>query len=291
MGSVRLHGFLKYFLGLIIYLIAAGTFSVFAQEIRVIRTEGPVAVINAGSNIGFREGGQVRVVRMKNGMWKEISRATITKVTPDMARIEVVEGAPMVTFKPGDIVVKISLNSNSKINIQAASDNSYQTDSSNPSAEFQRPRGAYVGPTVDMLLPQGDMKECFDNRVGYGAMVGFRFQSSFDVSIRFMFAARSNEWSFWNLQLLGRVYDASNLFADFGYGICYPSIADRFLASFGNIQTVRMGFVLGAGYPFPVSSNKQFEVGVLYHYYPNFGKNAGQFFSIHGRLIIKSSVQ
>jgi hypothetical protein len=57
---------------------------------------------------------------------------------------------------------------------------------------------------------------------------------------------------------------------------------------YGDIGSVQMGFVLGAGYPLPLSMNKQFEIGFLYHYYPSFGKTAGQFFTLHGRLILRS---
>jgi hypothetical protein len=284
------HGFFIFRLWFIPVYLCIVLFPVFGQDIKVIQTEGARAVINGGSNFGFREGGQVRVMRLRDGMWKEVSRARLSKVTPDMSRIEVIEGAPMVNFRPGDMIVKINLGSKSKITIPAAGTpgRSSQSGNASPIVEFMKPRGVYVGPTLDMLLPQGDMRTCFDDEIGYGALVGFVFQNSFDISVRFMFASRSSEWSFWDLQLLGRVYDATNLFADFGYSICYPSVAERYVETFGNLQIIRMGFVLGAGYPFPISPNKQFEIGFLYHYYPNFGRNTGQFFSLHGRLMIKS---
>jgi hypothetical protein len=264
--------------------------SVSAQDIKVIKSEGAVAVINGGSNFGFHEGGQVRVMRMRNGMWQEVSRARLSKVTPDMSRIEVIEGAPMVHFKPGDMIVKINLSPRSKISIPAAgiSDRANQARNPSQSVEFVKPRGIYVGPTVDMLLPQGDMKDCFDDEVGYGALVGFMFQNSFDISVRFMYASRTDKWNFWDLELLGRVYDRTSLFADFGYSICYPSVAGDRVNTFGDMQIIRMGFVLGGGYPLPISPNKQFEIGFLYHYYPNFGKHSGQFFSLHSRLVLKS---
>lgn len=289
MGSKAGHGFSKYNILLCLTLILAGIVSVFGQEIKVIRAQETAAVINAGSNLGFRVGGQVRVMRMRNGMWREISRGIITKVTPDMARIDVVRGAPRVNFKTGDIIVKISINPNSRITIPATSSNSQRAGGKNQNRMLLQPRGVYVGPTMDILLPLENMKTIFDDQIGYGALVGFRFENNFDVSIRFSFTSKSNEWSFWDLQLLGRVYDASNLFADFGYSICYPGITKTMNESFSAAQVIRMGFVLGAGYPIPLSTNKQFEIGFLYHYYPNFGKDAGQFLSIHGRLILKSS--
>jgi hypothetical protein len=259
-----------------------------SQDVKVIQAEGTSAVINAGSNFGFKEGGQVWVMRLRGGMWQEVSRARLTRVTPDMSRIEVVEGAPMVTFKPGDLIVKFNFGNKTKPALAAASDKAYQAENLNPALAFQKPVGVYVGPTVDMLMPQGDMRKCFNDEFGYGALVGFRFQNNFDISVRFMFASQNSEWSFWNLQLLGRIYDSTNLFADFGYGICYPSISDEAEKIVGKVQTIRMGFVAGAGYPFTLSSNKQFEIGFLYHYYPNFGKAAGQFLTIHGRFVIKS---
>ena len=268
-------------------LVLALCFPVLGQNIKVIRTEGTAAIINAGSTQGYRAGGQVWVMRLRHGMWQQVSRARITQVTPSASRIEVAEGAPMVTFKPGDMIVKISLSPRSRAAFSAASERS-ASDALNPTQEFQKPVGVYVGPTLDMLLPQGEMRKCFDDEFGYGAMLGFQFQSRVDISIRFMYASRNDEWSFWNLQLLGRLYDSSNLFADFGYGICYPSIADRFIPVIGKVETIRMGFIAGAGYPLPISMNKQFEIGFLYHFYPNFGHETGQFLSVHGRLIIRS---
>jgi len=262
-----------------------------AQDIRVIRVEGSSAIINAGSNLGFRQGGLVRVMRMRNGMWKEISSARIVQVTPDVASIEVASGAPAVTFRPGDLVVKLSLTNRTTTN-GASTALSPSSSQENPQAAeslgMRRTRGVSVGPSVDMLLPQGEMRTCFDDRIGYGGVLGFQFQNNFDLSIRFIFASRRDDWSFWDLQLLGRLYDASNLFADFGYGICYPSIHSKYVEECGNIETIQMGFVLGAGYPLPLSMNKQFEIGFLYHYYPSFGKTSGQFFTLHGRLIIRS---
>ena len=82
--------------------------------------------------------------------------------------------------------------------------------------------------------------------------------------------------------MLGRRYFADKYLLDIGYGISYHKIADAGLGS-GDIN---LGFVGGFGYSFPVALSTWFEFGFLYHYYPNFGDQSGQFLTVQGRLIL-----
>ncbi|MCJ7813199.1 hypothetical protein MUP95_07795, partial [bacterium] len=116
--------------------------------------------------------------------------------------------------------------------------------------------------------------------------LGFRFRRDLDMSLNFLYATKDQGWTFWNLQMLGRRYLSGHLLIDFGYGISYPEILINQGGSPVSSGSLRLGILAGAGYLFPVAFTTQFEIGFLFHIYPNFGDGSGEFLTIQGRLIL-----
>lgn len=255
-----------------------------AQEFSVLRSAGDAAVIDAGSADGIQSGDLFRVFRRESGGEKDIATARVTHVLFNMTRIEVTERVGNETILQGDLAEKIEETSVQAQEESGASQGyqQYSPGLQQQRTPVQRVKGVYLGPTAGMFLPLGDMKDAFENNFGYGGILGLQFKPDLDVSMRFFFTAKSTEWSFWNLQLLGRRYVNERILFDFGYGISYHKIGDALLGS-GDIL---LGFIGGIGYTFPIGLNTWFELGCLYHYYPHFGDKTGQFMTIQGRLIL-----
>jgi hypothetical protein len=264
-------------------LLCLLTSPVMAQEYSVLRSSGDAAVIDAGSADGIQSGDQMRVFRRQAGSESEIATTRVTHVLFNMTRIEVTERFGNETILQGDFAARIKETS-IQTQEEAGSSQEYQEYSPGlkQQKQTQRVKGVYLGPTAGVFLPLGEMKEVFKNNFGYGGILGLQFKPDLDVSMRFFFTAKSTEWSFWNIQLLGRRYVNERILFDFGYGISYHKIGAAQLGS-GDIL---LGFIAGTGYTFPVGMNTWFELGCLYHYYPNFGDKAGQFMTIQGRLIL-----
>jgi len=274
-----------HFLTILLFLIWVS--AAFSQGIQVLKTNGLAAVISEGSGGGIKNGDYVLVKRLKNGSWKNITYAVVTNVKYDIAKIVVPKNAPQVDLKVGDSVEKIKLpakESNKKITSAAESKKRKRLPLNPPSPISSNV--VYLGPTAGVFVPLGDMKDSFQNNFGYGGIIGIRFRQYFDVSMRFFYTAKSNEWSFWNVQLLGRRYYGKFFLLDFGYGICYPE-SKIGQASFSNGgEPIRLGFIGGFGFSLPVAFTTQFELGCLFQYYPNFGDKAGRFLTIQGRLVL-----
>ena len=264
-----------------------------AQEFSVLRSSGDAAVINAGSADGIQSGDLFRVYRRDSGGEREIATARVTHVLFNMTRIEVTERVGNATILQGDLAERIEDTAIQAQEESGAAGGYEASGSSSRSQEYtpglrpqrpgaQRKQGVYLGPTAGMFLPLGDMKEAFQDNFGYGGIVGLQPKPGIDVSLRFFFTAKSTDWSFWNLQLLGRRYLNERFLFDFGYGVSYYKVGEADLGS-GNVI---LGFIAGTGYTFPIGMNTWFEIGCLYHYYPNFGDKAGQFVTIQGRLIL-----
>ncbi|NQT24857.1 hypothetical protein HQ585_05860 [candidate division KSB1 bacterium] len=274
--------FASWIIGLL--LLCLWTSSSMAQEFSVLRSSGDAAVIDAGSADGIQSGNLFRVYRREAGTEKDIATVQVTHVLFNMTRIEVTERVGNETILQGDLAERIEETS---IQTQEESGSSlgyqdYSPGLSQRTPAQQRVKGVYLGPTAGMFIPLGDMKDVFENNFGYGGILGLQFKPDLDVSMRFFFTAKSTEWSIWNLQLLGRRYVNERILFDFGYGILYPKVGAAALGS-GDIL---LGFIAGTGYTFPAGMNTWIELGVLYHYYPNFGDKVGQFMTIQGRLIL-----
>ncbi|HEX9935368.1 MAG TPA: hypothetical protein VGB38_09245, partial [bacterium] len=153
-----------------------------------------------------------------------------------------------------------------------------------PTPVYQGEKRVYLGPQIGAFVPVGEMADIFESSFGYGGIIGAQFRKNLDVCLQFFFAAKKDEWSFWNLQLLGRRYLNTNVLFDFGYGITYPEYVSHGL--YGGGGNIQLGLSLGLTYNAPFSSSTWFEMGVLYQYYPNFAEHAGQFFTIQGRLLL-----
>jgi hypothetical protein len=256
------------------------------QDIRVVETNGAVAVISGGKNAGLRTGDTVRIMRMRNNSWKEVSRATITEVMPDMARIEIVEGSPPVNFKPGDYVMKVKLAGglfDGDIAFDELADANFSLLSP------YRTQNVYLGPLGGAFVPLGTLGKELKTSFGCGGMVGFKFRDNLDISLRFFYSQRKTEWYFWNIQVIGRRYFAKGWMLDMGYGIGYPYIAAHYnkrLNEEFDSPLLRLGFIGGIACAFPVSPGMWFELGCLMHYYPNFYDRSAQFLTLQGSLIL-----
>lgn len=253
------------------------------QEYPVLRSAGDAAVIDAGTADGIQTGDLFRVFRREAGREVDVATTRVTHVLFNMTRIEVTERVGDETILQGDIAEKME-----ETSMQVAEESGPSSDYETYSPGLQRPapaqrvKGVYLGPTAGMFLPLGEMKDVFENNFGYGGILGLQFKPDLDVSMRFFFTAKSTEWSFWNLQLLGRRYVNERILFDFGYGISYHKIG----ASMFGSGDILLGFIAGTGYTFPVGMNTWMELGCLYHYYPHFGDKAGQFMTIQARLIL-----
>ncbi len=273
-----------HFLTILLFLI--WTPMVFPQGIQVLKTNGLAAVISEGSGGGIKNGDFMLVKRLKNGSWKNITYAVVTAVRYNIAKIVVPKGAPQIDLKIGDSVEKIKLPAryNKKITSAAESKKKKRLPPNPPLPKSSNV--VYLGPTAGVFVPLGDMKNSFQNNFGYGGIIGIRFRQYFDVSMRFFYTAKGNDWSFWNVQLLGRRYYGKIFLLDFGYGVCYPEskIGQASFSSGG--EPIRLGFIGGFGFSLPVAFTTQFELGCLFQYYPNFGDKAGRFLTIQGRLVL-----
>jgi hypothetical protein len=143
-----------------------------------------------------------------------------------------------------------------------------------------RVKNVYLGPIAGVFVPQGDMRDVFDVQIGYGGTVGLQFRPDLDVSARFFFVTKE-DWSFWNLQMVGRKYFTQNVLWDLGYGVAYPQAS-----GFDGSGLIRLGFLTGIGFTVQAGLDTWLELECLYHYYPNFGDKAGQFITVQAGLIL-----
>lgn len=227
------------------------------QSVQILRSTGKIAALNIGSRHNIHVGDQFQLYRNN----RAVAMVEATRVTPKLTRVELTKNHRQESILPSD---QILIGKSPGMN------------------QSRRPvKSNYIGPTVSYFIPLGDLKNDFTSTIGYGGSIGFQFRPDLDVSTRFFFAASGTDWSFWNFQMLGRRYFADNLTFDFGYGIAYPVIQNSLT---GASHIIRLGFLAGLGVSLPVARNTSFELGVLYHNYPNFGEKAGQFLTIEGRL-------
>jgi len=256
-----------------------------SQGIQILKSNGKAAVITEGTDAGVQKGELLAVNRFMNDGWKVITYAEVTHVRHNMARIQIVENAPQVKMQMGDSIEKLPLNSGNPTRLNSVRNkNSSSYSGFNPYGNSMK--SIYLGPTTGAFIPLGDMKDVFEDHLGYGGIIGIRFRSDLDVSMRFFYAAQNKEWTFWSVQMLGRRYFSNNLLLDFGYGICYPEVVGSTMGFSGGVETIRLGFIGGFGYVFPIAFTTQFEIGCLFHLYPNMGENSGQFITIQGHLIL-----
>jgi hypothetical protein len=262
-----------------------------SQDIHVVESNGSVAVISGGRDAGLRVGDTVRIMRMRNNSWKEISRAHITEVRTSLARIEIVEGAPLVNFRPGDFVMKVRLTAQTqpRVNdmpVERVIDSKFSVYSP------YRGRNVYLGPTAGVFIPVGRLQKYLKPAFGCGGMLGLKFRNNFDVTTRFFYSYDTPDWYFWNILVLGRRYIDKNFAIDMGYGVGYPVIAEREQVQVVNGEVVvanplvSLGYVGGLSTIFEMTDSMWFELGVLGHYYPSFAGMQGTFFTIQGRLIM-----
>jgi hypothetical protein len=274
------------------------------EIVNVIRISGNTAVISEGTGGGLKKGDRVQISRLINGGWLDIATGAITEISYNQSTIQIADGSPLV--KPGDKVERIApLPEERKTTMRSAPVPQRQVQAPTPTrrtvnqparraaasqprqnrnAVYQDGQRVYLGPQIGAFIPVGDMEDAFESAFGYGGIVGVQFRRNVDICMQFFFAAKKDEWSFWNLQMLGRRYLSPNFIFDFGYGIAYPEfIRQGFASGGGNIQ---LGLSGGLSLHFPVSPGVSFEVGALYEYFPSFGEDGGQFFNIQGRLLL-----
>jgi hypothetical protein len=261
-----------------------------AQIIRVLESHNGVAFISGGKNAGLRIGDSVRIMRRRNNSWKEVSRAQITEVLPDMAKIEIMDGEPLINFRPGDQVMKMRIATLQPKPIAGTIELPSNSDFSLFSP--YRAKSVYLGPTSGLFMPVGSLSRKVGSSTGYGAILGLRFRSNFDMTTRFFYTEIPGQLYFWSIQMMGRKYLDKNLVVDLGYGIGYPLIAKNLknleqTSPFGDFfPMISLGFSAGMGYVIELSPSIWCEVGAIGHYYPNFCGQPGAFMTIQGRLII-----
>ena len=254
----------------------------FSQEIKIIQSRDQIAVINQGSTGGIQEGELFAVKRFVNDIFEEITYVEVTHIRNNIARIQVMSEAPQEDLQIGDVVEKLDAGSVAdRIGRHSVTENSVFSASSVSTTKF-----IYLGPTIGGFIPLGDMKDIFESHIVYGGILGVRFRENLDVSIRFFYTAKKNDWSLWDVQLLGRRYIGNHFLMDFGYGICYSEGSGNSNGSSGGGEPIHLGFIGGMGLILPIAFKTHFEIGLLFHYYPNFGDRHGQFLTIQGRLVL-----
>ncbi len=250
------------------------------QSMEILKSNNMAGVIYVGGN-NLKVGDFVVVRRMQNGYWQDVTYAEVTRIKNNYARIQVIDNGPQVPLRKGDLAVMMG-----DINELTGgfASNGKGIDSSNYRKSHDEFKLIYLGPSVVFFSPLGDMKEFYETQLGYGGIFGVRFRPELDVSLRFSYIVKNGEWSIWNIQLLARRYYSNVLLFDFGYGILYPQGCGVGGSNFGG--SIRLGFLGGLGVSFPVAFKTRFEIGGLFHYYPDFGNGSGTFLTFQGRLVL-----
>jgi hypothetical protein len=243
------------------------------QPAKILKSNGNAAVISAGANKGIHVGNFMTVYRQVNTGWRPMTYVQVTRTNGRLSRISLVPIAPQVKLLAGDRVLPS----------KAAGQASLSPSTNGSVPLFQRNhragrvKGVYLGPSIGIFTPIAEMEKIFKNTYSYGGILGVQFRPDLDVSARFLFTVHENDWSLWNIQLLGRRYSQDGFLFDFGYGVLYPQIWEGGFIS--------LGFCGGLGYTFPVAYDTWCEFGFIYSYYPHFIKDTAQFLNIELRLI------
>jgi len=261
------------------------------QNIQIIKATDLIAVIDQGSMNGIQKGDYFVVKRLVDNSWQEITYAEAISVKEDMSGIRVLDIAPQIMLVERDIVEKVTMQSESNTSLNSepvqTSTHVNQNQSDSQGSVWQRDTKLFfLGPVTGLFVPLGDAKNLFNNTSCYGGMLGFRFRHNWDISLHFLYATKNQGWTFWNLQMLGRRYLSEHFLLDFGYGISYPEIYTNQSVGSVNNGSLHLGILLGAGYVFPIAFTTQFEIGFLFHIYPNFGDGSGEFLTVQGRLVL-----
>ncbi|MBN1780515.1 hypothetical protein JW948_05265 [bacterium] len=246
-----------------------------AQQAKVIRTTGKVAVINAGSNLGIKLGQYYTVYRYTNAHWKPFTYVRVNKLNNRISRVERISVAPQIAMKAGDRVLPAKTARNNNNALSNVNQPEMLIATRHPGSRI---KGIYVGPMCGSFVPLGDLDDLFETSVNYGGILGIQLRPDLDVSARFLFSTHENNWSLWNVQLLGRRYTQDGFLVDLGYGVLYPQIDEG--------GYISLGFCGGFGFSFPLAYNAYIEFGVLYSYYPRFVRDTAQFLTTELRLIL-----
>ena len=259
---------------------------VFGSDIQIIESSGLAAVINAGKSQGIEKGELLSVNRYKDEKWIEITYAEVTHSRRKIARIQVADGAPLMALRVDDIVKPF--NWDKKTSESAAKIKEGRTSASTIRfLSLEDEKGLYIGPMVSYFIGVGELRKVMDSRVGYGGILGNRLREDWDISLRFYFAATPQKWTLWDIQILGRKFWDRTFLVDFGYGLTYRAISSMSTVNiFGNPGNLRLAFIVGCGFSIPLTMNSSFEVGGLYHYYPNFYDQPAGFFTLGVRLCL-----
>jgi len=255
--------------------------ALYGQGFKIIESNGLAAVISGGRNNNIKKGDILSVLRLEEDVWVELTFAEVTHARGDMARIQVADGAPLVSLRVGDQVRKLRVQEDpgGRQNGQTSTKASYQL------LMRRDPTGQYLGPFLGVLIPTGKLRDYFNTTVGYGGMIGNRFKNDWDIAVRFFYASQDikAEWTMWNLQFLGKKHYNQRMIFDFGYEIAYRGLEgyDYLANKSGNFK---LGFIGGMGLAIPISRSARFEVSGLIHYYPSFIEYSAQYFTIEARL-------
>jgi len=272
---------------LIITLITLFTpLFLFGRDIKVIESSGLAAIINAGKSQGIKKGELLSIRRFQDGQWIEITFAEVTHSRRKMARIQVADGAPLMALRVNDTVFPIDWTK--KTSEQAAKvRNGKASVSTIRFLSLQDQEGMYIGPMVNYFIPIGDMRDVYEEQIGYGGILGSRLRADWDITVRFYAVSNPQRWSIWDIQLMGRKYWDRTFLVDFGYGLTYRAmLTNDFYSLFGGAGNIKLGFLIGCGFSLPLSVNSSMEFGGLYHYYPDFGGRPASFFTVGGRLCL-----
>lgn len=246
-----------------------------AQPAKILKSRGSTAVINAGTNLGIKVGNYFTVYRHIGARWKPFTYVQTTRVTQRLARIELVPVAPRIPLRIGDRVLPARVSEKTKRALSKLNSPELLIPKRNSD---KRIKGLYLGPTTGIFVPLGDMDDAFETTYSYGGVLGLQFRPDLDVNARFLFTVHGDDWSLWNIQILGRRYSPDGFLFDFGYGVLYPQIWEG--------GYISLGFCGGLGYTFPVAMDTWFEFGVLYSYFPHFINDPAQFITMELRLIL-----
>jgi hypothetical protein len=257
----------------IVFLLIISTL-VYGQQARILKSIGNIAVISSGAERGIKRGDFFTVYRKMGAGWKPLTYVQVTRINPRLSRVEMLPMAPQIPLQPGDRVLSYKYSKS----VPALS-RMGQPELLFPTFGMgNQSKGLYAGPVVGLFIPLDNMADDYETTLCYGAVLGLKFRSDLDICAKFLFTAYEEDYSLWNVQMLGRRHSNAGFTMDFGYGVLYPQI--------WQFADISLGFCGGMGYCFQATSFTCFEFGVLYSYYPHFMQDTAQFLTMELRLML-----
>ena len=258
----------------VLFLLLTISPIVSGQQAKILKSAGNIAVISAGAERGIKRNDFFTVYRKIGAGWKPLTYVQATRIAPKISRVEMLPMAPQIPLKSGDRVLSFQYSKS----VPALSRMRQPEILFPGSGNDNQLKGIYAGPAAGVFIPLDNMADDYETTLCYGGVLGLKIRSVLDISAKFLYTAYDEDYSLWNLQLLGRRHSRAGFTVDFGYGVLYPQI--------NQFADIALGFCGGMGYCFQATSLTCFEFGALYSYYPHFMQDTAQFLTMELRLMM-----